>query len=353
MWFERFVIIVTSLHRDFLPLALQWWTNAVDYPFSISGKPLFGLPAAIPVTFETTILFAALTAFGAALVMNGLPRLHHPLFESDLFKRATDDRFFLVIEAKDRNFDEEKTAALLRETSPGELETFKADPRPSPIPRPFFFAGMIAFSLAILPLAAAFKMRNSTSDRPRIHPVSDMDWQPKLKAQARTTLFADGRAMRLPEPGTVAWGKLEEDELFLTGRDAEGNYLEAIPARVSRDEATLEQGRKSFEIFCAVCHGHDGQGKGAVQQLADQQGAWEGWAPPSNLVNLHQREGGKIREAGHYFETISMGRNSMRGYAAQISPEDRWAIVYYLRALQLTQRASMDDLTPEMKEALR
>ena len=70
-------------------LLLQWWTNAVDYPYMISGKPLFSLPANIPVAFETTILFAALTALVAMLALNGLPRLYHPLFTNRAFKRAT------------------------------------------------------------------------------------------------------------------------------------------------------------------------------------------------------------------------------------------------------------------------
>jgi hypothetical protein len=94
-------------------LALQWWTNAVDYPYLISGKPLFGLPAAIPVAFETTILFAAIAALVGMIALNGLPRLHHPLFTSDRFRKATDDRFFISIEARDPRFDEEKTRALV------------------------------------------------------------------------------------------------------------------------------------------------------------------------------------------------------------------------------------------------
>ncbi len=101
-------------------ILLQWWTNAVNYPFQISGKPLFSLPANIPVAFETTILFAALTALIGMLALNKLPQLYHPLFRSGRFKKATDDRFFISVEAADPLFDSEETRALL-EGLPGGL----------------------------------------------------------------------------------------------------------------------------------------------------------------------------------------------------------------------------------------
>jgi len=95
-----------------LALLMQWWMNAVDYPFMISGKPFFGLPAAIPVTFELTVLFSALTTFFGMWGLNGMPRLHHPLFGSERFLRATADRFFIAIEASDPKFDTRSTRQL-------------------------------------------------------------------------------------------------------------------------------------------------------------------------------------------------------------------------------------------------
>lgn len=94
-------------------LILQWWTNAVDYPFIVSGKPLFSLPANIPVIFELTILFAAFGAFFGMIVFNGLPALYHALFTSRRFRRATSDRFFICIEATDPGFDAAATRKLL------------------------------------------------------------------------------------------------------------------------------------------------------------------------------------------------------------------------------------------------
>jgi len=107
-------------------LALQWWTNAVDYPFLISGKPLFGLPAAIPVAFELTILFAAFAAFFGMFAANRLPELSHPLFARARFRRATTDRFFIVIEAADPRFDPVRTRELLEGLSPVAVEEVPA-----------------------------------------------------------------------------------------------------------------------------------------------------------------------------------------------------------------------------------
>jgi hypothetical protein len=95
-----------------LALLMQWWMNAVDYPFQISGKPFFGLPAAIPVTFELTVLFSALTTFFGMWGLNGMPRLHHPLFTSERFLRVTQDRFFIAIESSDPKFDLRVTRQL-------------------------------------------------------------------------------------------------------------------------------------------------------------------------------------------------------------------------------------------------
>ncbi|MHC4470787.1 MAG: quinol:electron acceptor oxidoreductase subunit ActD [Planctomycetota bacterium] len=94
-------------------LLLQWWTNAVDYPQNISGKPFFSLPANIPVTFELTILLAAFGAFVGMLALNRLPQFWHRTFTSDRFRRVTSDRFFISIEAEDPYFDREATPKFL------------------------------------------------------------------------------------------------------------------------------------------------------------------------------------------------------------------------------------------------
>ncbi len=95
-------------------LVMQGWMNAVDYPLVISGKPLFSLPASIPITFELTVLASAITAFLSMFAFNRLPQLYHPVFQSERFRRVTNDRFFLAVESADPQFDAERTEALLR-----------------------------------------------------------------------------------------------------------------------------------------------------------------------------------------------------------------------------------------------
>ena len=92
---------------------MEWWMNAYDYPFLISGKPIFSFPANIPIVFELTVLFSALTAVFGMLGLNRLPLHYNPLFKSRRFRRVTSDRFFVVIDASDRLFDETKTPNFL------------------------------------------------------------------------------------------------------------------------------------------------------------------------------------------------------------------------------------------------
>jgi len=108
-------------------LLLQWWMNAHNYKFIVSGKPFMSLPAFIPVTFELTILFSALAAFIGMLAFNNLPMFYHPLFRSEKFRRATSDRFFIAIEASDPLFHEERTASLLVDAGARNIERVEED----------------------------------------------------------------------------------------------------------------------------------------------------------------------------------------------------------------------------------
>lgn len=94
-------------------ILLQWYTNAFDYKFLISGKPIWSFPANVPIMFELTVLFSAYTAVFGMLLLNRLPRLYNPLFKHDRFRRATDDRFFVVLDASDPKFDEQASTRLL------------------------------------------------------------------------------------------------------------------------------------------------------------------------------------------------------------------------------------------------
>ena len=109
------VLLVGILGSTFM-LWFQSWTSGNAYPFIVGGKPLFSLPAFVPVWYEITVLSSCLTAFFGNWILNGLPRHHHPAFASKAFERVTDDKFFIMIESKDGKFDREKTKAMLQST---------------------------------------------------------------------------------------------------------------------------------------------------------------------------------------------------------------------------------------------
>ncbi|MGB3544242.1 DUF3341 domain-containing protein [Rubrivirga sp.] len=108
-----FMVFGGGLLGGFLGWALQWWTSEVDYAINISNKPLFAWESSVPVMFELTILFSALTAVGGMLALNGLPRPYNPLFNSERFSRATDDAFFVHVSVRDDSFSRSTTASDL------------------------------------------------------------------------------------------------------------------------------------------------------------------------------------------------------------------------------------------------
>lgn len=120
-----YLVAGASLFAMIGGLALQWWTNAVDYPLVISGKPFISYQAYAPVGFGITILTAALVAVGAMLKLNGLPRFVHPVFHSDRFRKVTDDGFFVSIEAADPQFDTARTQSLLQSIGATHVEVLQ------------------------------------------------------------------------------------------------------------------------------------------------------------------------------------------------------------------------------------
>jgi mono/diheme cytochrome c family protein len=174
-----------------------------------------------------------------------------------------------------------------------------------------------------------------------------MDWQPKFKAQRKNTFFADGRAARLDVEGTVAMGELRDDTHFHAGK-VNGAWARTFPAQVPVNETTMARGQTKFGVFCTPCHGQTGEGDGMVAQRATLLA--EGtWAPPSNMTEERYR----FMPVGEIYNTISHGVRNMPAYGAQIPPEDRWAIVAYVRALQRSRGANLGDLTDQERASLR
>jgi hypothetical protein len=111
-----FIVAATGITGGAGALALQWWTSVKAYPLHVGGKPLFALEPSIPIIFELSVLLAAFGAVLGMIALNGLPRFYHPAFNWERFKRVSDDRFFLAIEASDPLFDAPRAADFLRST---------------------------------------------------------------------------------------------------------------------------------------------------------------------------------------------------------------------------------------------
>ena len=340
------LVLGAGITGGLVAIAMQWWTNAVDYPYLIGGKPYFSFPANVPVIFELIVLFSALVAFGGNLVLNKLPRFSHATFGVQAFKRVTCDGFFISVDASDEKFDESGTRALLESVGATAVEVCP-QPAAAKLPSLVAWCLVVVASLAVLPPLMTAWYRAIPKRSPRIHLVRDMDFQPKVKAQTASPLFSDRRGMRPQVAGTLAVGQLEEDEHFYFGRTADGGWATSLPMPAT--EALIERGRERFDIYCAVCHGYDGAGGGIVAKRALERMEPD-WATPVALASNAVRE----QADGRIFNTITNGTpQKMPGYASQIEPADRWAIVLYVRALQLSQHASAGDVPEGIRQKLQ
>jgi mono/diheme cytochrome c family protein len=157
----------------------------------------------------------------------------------------------------------------------------------------------------------------------------DMHDQPKYLPLRESAFYTDERSARPLVDGTVARGQLRDNELLFTGK-ANGADATVFPAPVT--EKVMLRGQERFDVFCSPCHGRTGQGDGMVVLRGYRR-------PPS----LHEE---RLRNApvGHYFDVITNGFGAMPDYASQVKPQDRWAIIAYIRALQLSGHATLADV---------
>jgi cytochrome c553 len=162
--------------------------------------------------------------------------------------------------------------------------------------------------------------------------------QPRHEPLEASTLFADGRSSRPLIEGTVARGQLRDDRELYTGLDAEGQFVTNLPTPVTRE--LLERGQSRFNAFCSPCHGRRGDGGGMVVQ--------RGFKQPQSFHQDRLLD----TPTGYYYDVITRGFGEMSSYAAQLSPRDRWAIVAYIRALQVSRNVPVATLTEEERQQL-
>lgn len=174
--------------------------------------------------------------------------------------------------------------------------------------------------------------RGQKSDKPPVMPQQNMAFQERFNAQQENPFFEDQMAMRLPVEGTVARGGLRHDDAMFKGRTDNGDFVDDNPMELTR--SFLYRGKDRYDIFCAVCHGGTGDGRGIIME-----GEY-GYVPAPTFHSDRSRE----MPDGEIYDAIANGIRSMPAYSGQINVEDRWAIVAYIRALQESQNVTEDDL---------
>jgi mono/diheme cytochrome c family protein len=223
------------------------------------------------------------------------------------------------------------------------------------VPRFLIFTGAILALLLLLPPVVIARVRATPSPGRQVHIFFDMDMQPKYKAQAPNPIFADGRAMRPFVAGTVPAGDAGLDGHLREG-SIDGEWADTLPPGLTATEAFLIRGQERFNIYCALCHGYAGYGDGMVNQRAmalmnHAEGPVQGttWVAAKSVHD----ETVRVQPIGQIYHTITHGIRNMAGYASQITVEDRWAIAAYVKALQISQNASLNDVPPERRGGLK
>jgi len=210
---------------------------------------------------------------------------------------------------------------------------------------------LLIFGMAVLAVVLIAGGRGDLSRNRPIQIFPDMKRQLKLRPQTANGFFASGLSSQLPQPGTIA----QEKPLLVAGREfysfedvpvntgrvtGATNFVELNPFPVTAP--LLARGQQRFTIYCSPCHGQTGEGTGITKKIGAM----------AIVANLHDKRIVQLPD-GEIFNTVSHGKGVMQGYAPQISVEDRWAIISYVRALQLSRLGAVDDLAAETRAKLK
>lgn len=201
----------------------------------------------------------------------------------------------------------------------------------------YFCLGFLLLSLAVFAIAGK---RGSMSRKPPIEVFPDMDRMPKIRPQTSSSFFDDGFASRMPVAGTIARNSHFEDLPINTGRvTGATNFAEVNPMKI--DDLVMARGKERFQIYCSPCHSPIGDGNGVTKKLG-----------MAVVANLHDKRIVQMTD-GEIFNVITFGRNNMGSYGDKLPPEDRWAVIAYVRALQLARLGTPDDLPPAQRANLK
>lgn len=163
--------------------------------------------------------------------------------------------------------------------------------------------------------------RGDFSEKPPIHLNPNMDSQGKFKSQSQNRFFVNGSSMRVPVAGTIARGELREDDAYFRGKNVDGSVILKAPMEFT--DEMVQRGKERYAIYCVACHGINADGKGRILE----------YKYPIPPANFHHERIVQLSD-GHMFNAISEGWLNMPSLKAQVSVEDRWAIISYIRSLQ-------------------
>jgi len=302
-----------------LGLTLQVWTSAYDWPLIVGGQPFNSWPVFVPVSFELTVLFAGVIGVIALFIRAKL----WPGRAAPRLRCVTNDRFALALTVADASVDTEEILQFLRErgateTLEGDELADRIDPAEGVARKPSLSQKLAWCAIVLLPvvvLGGLWAARRDLTKPNRILPTQ-MAVSPAYRSQSANPVFASQITLQLPAEGTLARG----GHLFPYAKtDADrrraGKEL-ANPFRPTPE--TLQRGKNLYETYCLVCHGASGAGDGPVIPKFPN--------PP----NFHSQQSKALKD-GEMFHTITLGRRKMASYASQVSWDDRWKIILYIR----------------------
>lgn len=308
-------------------LTMIGWMSGIDYKSIVGGKPFFTIPPAIPITFELTVLFSGLVTVGVMMFLfNKLPWTNNPLMDTEYMKRVSSDKFGIVIKAADEKFNKEEVINYLKSLGSKDvivIDKFKLREgnTKAPIFEKKFIGGLVM--TAVVVAIGTYVTLNWVLFQ---DPFNFMWEQQKVTPQQPSEFFSDGFSMRTPPEGTVMRGFIPYEYKGLPD-----SMVKFLSNPLPLTDMVLQKGKTRFDTYCSPCHGYYGDGDSRLR----------GQFP--NPPTLHSE---KVRNwvDGNIYHVITNGQNVMPSYASQITREDRWAIIHYIRALQRAKNATDEDL---------
>ncbi|MCE5308274.1 MAG: DUF3341 domain-containing protein [Acidobacteriales bacterium] len=323
------MVFIMGLIGAIATMAFTLWAEGIDYPLVTAAKPPFSWQAFVPIMFEVTVLFACFTSgLGMLFLLNRLPYFRHPMLRSKSMPLITRDKFALAVEYDGKALDVDAITDALRQAGAQTIEVLEQPARLGLLSPNFLMR--VVLGIGISCFVAGYLTYWGVKLFPVTIPVVHMLDQPRLDPLREDSFFKEGTGMRMPVAGTVARGELP----FTIAKEEDAAILvNPLP----RTQSVLKTGRQVFNTHCSVCHGLLGNGKPSLTAAYG--------AKPANLVE------GQIAQLsdGEIYYVIMRGKNAMPSYAADLSQDERWSVVNYVRVLQRAMNAKDSDLSGEAR----